>query len=311
MSLKITKVNTPADKMNIKCPYVMDPRKIIVHNTANNASAMSEISYMLNNSNQVSYHFAVDNTRAVQGIPLNRNTWNAGDGATGKGNRQGISVEICHSTGNVETFKQAEKNAAKLVAMLLKQYGWDTSAVTKHEDYSATNCPHKTLSLGWERFMELVKAEYKPNIDEVEVEPYSGYVSIIYSGSDGIDVHTTPTFSGDVACVVRYGEVFTVIGRVKVKGVYMYKLKSGLYITSAKEYVRYHKTLPSAVENTSSVERGDVVQYSGPVYATSTGTGRGANVNGKFRVTIKNNNAFGVHLDNLGWVKASDCSLNW
>ena len=78
MGLKITKVNLPESKYKIKCPYKMNPTRIIIHNTDNDASAMNEVSYMQRNNNQTSFHFAVDDTRAVQGLPLNRNSWNAG-----------------------------------------------------------------------------------------------------------------------------------------------------------------------------------------------------------------------------------------
>ena len=41
------------NKYNIKCPYSMTPRFIVVHNTANDASAKNEINYMKNNNNEV------------------------------------------------------------------------------------------------------------------------------------------------------------------------------------------------------------------------------------------------------------------
>ena len=160
MSLKITRVVTPTNLYGVKCPFSMTPKFIVVHNTANKASAMNEISYMLSNTNEVSYHFAVDYERAVQGLPLNRNGWHAGDGGTGDGNRYGIGVEICHSTNpDIDLFLRSEKNGATLVAMLLKQYGWGIDKVKKHQDFSGKYCPHKTLDLGWQRFINLVKAE--------------------------------------------------------------------------------------------------------------------------------------------------------
>lgn len=76
--MQITNVVCPESKYPIKCPYTMEPEYITVHNTANDASAMSEVSYMLGNNNKVSFHAAVDNERVVTGIPFNRNTWNAG-----------------------------------------------------------------------------------------------------------------------------------------------------------------------------------------------------------------------------------------
>ena len=41
---------------------------IVVHNTANDASAQNEVAYMINNKNQVSFHYAIDDQEVVQGI---------------------------------------------------------------------------------------------------------------------------------------------------------------------------------------------------------------------------------------------------
>lgn len=43
---------------------------ITVHNTYNDATAENEVAYMIRNDNQVSFHIAVDDKEAVQGIPL-------------------------------------------------------------------------------------------------------------------------------------------------------------------------------------------------------------------------------------------------
>ena len=143
---------------SIKSPYTMKPTRIVVHNTANDASAANEVAYMLKNSNQVSFHYAVDDKEIVQGIPENRNAWHAGDG-NGKGNREGIAIEICYSKGGGERFVQAEKNAVDLIVNILKRYGWGIDKVTKHQDYSGKYCPHRTLDMGWQRFIDMIKAE--------------------------------------------------------------------------------------------------------------------------------------------------------
>ena len=106
--MQITKMLVPESKYSIKCPYEMTPEFIIIHNTANDASAMSEMSYMIGNNNKVSYHCAIDNYRVVQGVEFNRSTWNAGDGRNGKGNRKGISLEICYSKSGGKQFEEAE-----------------------------------------------------------------------------------------------------------------------------------------------------------------------------------------------------------
>ena len=148
-----------ADKYNIKCPYSMKPKGICVHNTANDASAKNEISYMKSNNMEVSFHVAIDDIEAIQGIPFNRNAWACGDGANGEGNRNYIQVEICYSkTGGIK-FTNAEKRAAKEIALLLKENGWTINNVKKHQDFSNKYCPHRTLDNGWKRFLTMIEVE--------------------------------------------------------------------------------------------------------------------------------------------------------
>ena len=166
--VEIRKIECPESQAKIKCPHLMTPTRIVVHNTANDASAANEISYMHRNSNYTSFHFAVDDVEIIQGIDLNRNAWHAGDGATGIGNRFGIGIEICYSKSGGERFIKAEQNAAELVAYLLNKYGWGIDKVTKHQDYSGKYCPHRTLDMGWDRFLDMVKAamnEEEPKVD--------------------------------------------------------------------------------------------------------------------------------------------------
>lgn len=139
----------------------MNPTRIVVHNTGNDASARNEIKYMQSNSSQTSFHYAVDDKETILGLPLNRNSWNAGDGRNGKGNREGISIEICYSKSGGERFEKAERRAARLIADILDQKGWDISKVTKHQDYANKYCPHRTLDLGWNRFLKMIEAERK------------------------------------------------------------------------------------------------------------------------------------------------------
>lgn len=155
--MQITNVKCPNGKYNIKCPYEITPEYITIHNTANDASAMAEVSYMLGNNNKTSFHAAVDNERIVTAIPFNRNAWHAGDGK-GKGNMKSIGIEICYSKSGGERFEQAERLCAEYVAYLLKQYNWGIDRVKKHQDWSGKYCPHRTLDMGWERFLNIVKS---------------------------------------------------------------------------------------------------------------------------------------------------------
>ena len=172
--MEIIKKLVPESKYGIKCPYGMTPKGITVHNTANDASARSEIAYMTNNNYETSFHYAVDDKEAVQGLPLDRNGWHASDG-NGPGNRTTIAIEICYSKSGGERFDKAEENAAELIADLLKKYGWDISVVKRHYDYAPDKkyCPHRTMDKGWDRFLNMIKAKLEEN-------PSSNVVNVYY-----------------------------------------------------------------------------------------------------------------------------------
>ncbi|WP_342509044.1 N-acetylmuramoyl-L-alanine amidase [Sporosarcina sp. FSL K6-2383] len=137
----------PTSLYPLKAPYVMVPEYITIHNTANDAAAINEIAYMIRNKNATSFHVAIDDKHAVQGIPFNRNGWHAGDG-NGTGNRKSIGIEICYSKSGGATYKAAEANAIEYIARLLKQFGWDANRVKWHRDWSGKQCPHRIIGEG-------------------------------------------------------------------------------------------------------------------------------------------------------------------
>jgi len=162
----------PESKYSLKCPNPMTPIGLCVHNTANDASAKNEINYMVGNTSQTSFHLAVDDIEVWQGLPLDRNGWHAGDGANGEGNRKYIGIEICYSNSGGERFTKAEENASQLIADLLRERNWGIERVKKHQDFSGKYCPHRTLDLGWDRFLNLVKN--KMEVDMSELYAYLG-----------------------------------------------------------------------------------------------------------------------------------------
>ena len=155
--MDIIKDFVPAHKYGLKCPYFMVPEFFVIHNTSGDASAKNEIAYMKNNHLQTSFHFAVDDKEVRQGVPIDRNAFHAGDGANGNGNRKGIGVEICYSKSGGVRFEKAEEKAAEFVAEKLIEFGWKINRVKKHQDFSGKYCPHRTLELGWERFLKKVE----------------------------------------------------------------------------------------------------------------------------------------------------------
>ncbi|MCY8205235.1 N-acetylmuramoyl-L-alanine amidase [Bacillus spizizenii] len=162
MAIKVVKNLVSKSKYGLKCPNPMKAEYITIHNTANDASAANEISYMKNNSSSTSFHFAVDDKQVIQGIPTNRNAWHTGDGTNGTGNRKSIGVEICYSKSGGARYKAAEKLAIKFVAQLLKERGWGVDRVRKHQDWNGKYCPHRILSEGrWNQVKAAIEKELK------------------------------------------------------------------------------------------------------------------------------------------------------
>lgn len=154
------------NKYSIKCPYSMKPKGIAIHNTYNDASALNETTYMKNNSNQVSFHIAVDDKEAIQVISFNRNAWAAGDGSKGDGNRNYIHLEICYSKSGGDRFKKAEILASKVVVEIMKMFNFNINNIKAHRDFSGKDCPHRT---NINEFKKLVEKELNNNVKETNI----------------------------------------------------------------------------------------------------------------------------------------------
>jgi N-acetylmuramoyl-L-alanine amidase CwlA len=161
MSIPVRQMLVKENKYKVKCPNTLHAESITIHNTYNDASANNEVQYMINNVNQISYHFAVDDKEVVQGLPLDRNAWAAGDN-NGPGNRKSLHLEICYSKSGGERYIKAEANAIKFVAQLLHEHKWGIDKVKKHEDWSGKHCPHRILDEGrWQQFLKEIEKELK------------------------------------------------------------------------------------------------------------------------------------------------------
>lgn len=76
-----------------------------------------------------------------------------------------ISIEICYSKSGGDRFHKAEENAAELVAILMKKYGWGadkigTKTINTHQYRSGKYCPHRTLDEGIDRFWNMCREKY-------------------------------------------------------------------------------------------------------------------------------------------------------
>ena len=302
-----------SSKYSIKCPYSMTPQYITIHNTSNNASAENEVKYMISNNNQTSYHVAVDDKYVIQAIPFNRNAWHAGDGANGTGNRKSIGIEICYSTGNVETFKKAEANCAKYVATLLKQYGWTTAKVKRHKDWSGKNCPHKTMELGWDRFVKMIQAELdalngkttatKPTTSTnttttFKVGNYKKYVVT----TDALNVRRTRNATSEVLTTIPKGTKIYV-------GYVMYQdnsttpkgdLWGGVTYNGATGFINLQYVTPYVAPVSTPSK---VVSYRVRITADSLNVRKEPNATAKVATTVKKGNVFTIVEEKNGWGK--------
>lgn len=123
MTVKIVQNWLPESKYYFKSSYDMQPKGIIVHNTAGAASAMEEANRMISNNSPISFHVVIDEKEVVECIPFRRNAWHAGDGGYGFANRNLIGIEIARSTSAQDICLKAEDNAVAYIAEVLKQYG--------------------------------------------------------------------------------------------------------------------------------------------------------------------------------------------
>lgn len=120
---------------------------ITIHNTGNNLSAKENKKYLKENGKLNYCHFLVDEEGALKTQSLKKMAYHTGKGFD-RGNMNTIAIEICRSTGDDETYFEAEKKAVELIKELMEKYSLTTKDIYFHRDFNhATYCPHKILSV--------------------------------------------------------------------------------------------------------------------------------------------------------------------
>ena len=306
-------------KYSIKCPYSMTPKYVVVHNTANDASAVNEVAYMIRNNNQVSYHIACDDINVVQGLPLNRNAWHAGDGAKGPGNRYGIGVEICYSKSGGARYTNAEENAVYVCARLLHQHGLGIESLKQHHDFALNgkNCPHRIRDEGrWEGFkgrVNWVLGEIKAgrcNASLSSGTTHSNSTSsnqttsnststnyVVRVTADSLNIRKGPSVSYSVVGEIGKGEAYTIVATQNGWG----KLKSGAGWINLSYTQRVSNTTASTPSSSQLVK---VTAYSLNV---RKGPGVGYAVTGSVKkgdvfTIVETQNGWGKLKSGAGWI---------
>lgn len=149
----------PASQTMQRPGYAMAPASTTWHDTGNpgaRTNAESHARWMAagcpdanGNPTYTSWHFTVDDGRAIQHIPLNEVAWHAGDGSNGPGNRTSIAIEECVNSDRNAAKTRA--NAAELHAFLireLKLQGGTVNGCVQHNYWSGKNCPEVIRNAG-------------------------------------------------------------------------------------------------------------------------------------------------------------------
>ncbi len=157
------KHNRPGDKIR--------PTYITIHNTGNSttgadarahAKYLNKTGYYVHNGKKIwtSWHFTVDDERAVRHLPLNELAYHAHSRANGSS----LAIEICMDNGSDQD--AANLRAARLVAALMYDLALPISRVRTHHDWTGKACPELLLDDGrpgrtWDAFKETVLSQYR------------------------------------------------------------------------------------------------------------------------------------------------------
>lgn len=223
--------------------------------------------YFASTSRQASSNYCIGyNGDVAVSVDENCRAWTSGNAWN---DQQAITIECANNSDS--SLPTATYNAlVALCADICNRYGINPhydgtiyGTITLHKQFQSTSCPGSWLTqkITSGAFEKDIKAKMGASTSSSasavsgKLEPYSGYVKVTYTGSDGLAYHTKPSWDNStIKGLAKTGDVFTVVGRQKVQGVYMYKLKSGYYITSSTKYVQFMESLPNAKPKKKSVE---------------------------------------------------------
>ena len=151
----------------------MSPRYITIHSTQNWSRGADALRHSLalkkGALGRLSWHFTIDEDRAVQHLPTNEQGNHAD--FNGPGNRYSIGIEMCENLGNSRA--ATVERTAKLAAWLMYRYNLPVSRVVPHYKWprkgkkpANKNCPHFLLDNGrpgpkWRSFQQKVEAYHR------------------------------------------------------------------------------------------------------------------------------------------------------
>ena len=127
---------SPQKRPQIKLLY---PKYLTIHsNESEQGTAQKEHDFLVKkgNNKMFSFHIVVDDTMAIECVPLTEVAWHAGDGR-GDGNMKSLSILICQAKDK----KKAWRNAAILAAQILVAKNWSIEQIVQHYYWNRKDCP--------------------------------------------------------------------------------------------------------------------------------------------------------------------------
>lgn len=213
------------------------PEIIVAHSTCNPSvydNAISERAWEAKDYNNAFVHAFVDADQILQVASLDYISYNCGPGA----NSFSIGVEACEMNTQDKFNKMYDKYTWYL-AHLLDQFHLPITALYTHNEvrlkFGGTSHSDPDASFSkWGKSIANLKADVKAKLDAMHapaVPVFTPFIVVI--DADVLNVHKTADINAaSVVSTVKKGEAFTVVGMVNG----MYKLKSGLYISSNSAY---------------------------------------------------------------------------
>lgn len=153
-----------------------DIKLIVIHETDNfragaDAKAHNEFLLSQANTQELSWHYTVDDTEIYHNLPDDEAAYHASDKMkAGGGNLNGIGVELCVNEDG--DYEKTLENAVQLTAELLHAYGLRVRDVKKHQDFSEYGkvCPARLIEgERWDEFLERVQTVYE-EMDKEEAQ---------------------------------------------------------------------------------------------------------------------------------------------
>ena len=124
-------------------------------NTAHGADARSHAKYLKGEGRDTSWHYTVDDTRAVRHLPDDEVGYHAGSTA---GNASSIGIEVCvNADGDL---KRAYENTAFLCRKLCKEHGIPHENIVFHHKWNGKDCPknlRRGVPFSFAEFLNLVR----------------------------------------------------------------------------------------------------------------------------------------------------------